>query len=107
MSVLYPATAVELRNELPAELTLVGVPTLTTGTLLTETTELSHTVVVVRWPELGAGTTVTASVQVSVSAQMANGMVLDNLAVVVADGVPPVTGGITIGMPPATLPDFR
>ena len=102
-----PATAVELRNELPAELTFVGAPTLTTGTLLTETTELSRTVVVVRWPELSTGATVTASIRVSVSTQLANGMVLDNLAVVVAEGVQPVTGGLSIGMPPTNLPDFR
>lgn len=102
-----PATAIELRNELPAELSFVSAPPLTIGALLTETTDLSRTVVVVRWPELDAGATVTASVQVSVSAQMANGMVLDNLAVVVAEGVQPVTGGLSIGMPPTNFPDFR
>lgn len=102
-----PATAVELRNELPAELGYISAPALSTGALMTETTDLSRTVVVVRWPELQAGAMVTASVQVSVSTQIADGTVLDNLAVVVADGAQPVTAGLSIGMPPTTLPDFR
>lgn len=102
-----PATGVELRNELPAELGYLSAPSLSIGELMTETTELSRTVVVARWPELEVGVTVTASVQVSVAAQMANGMVVDNLAVVVADGGQPVTAGISIGMPPTSLPDFR
>ena len=102
-----PATGIELRNELPAELSYISAPALSGGALMTETTELSRTVIVARWPELAAGAAVTASVQVSVAAQMANGMVLDNLAVVVADDVQPVTAGIGIGMPPTSLPDFR
>jgi len=101
------ATALELRNELPAELTLVGTPSIATGEFMTETTDVGRTVLVVRWPDLPAGSTVEVGVSVQVSAQMANGAVLDNLAVVIADGFPPVTVGLSIGMPPVTLPDFR
>jgi uncharacterized repeat protein (TIGR01451 family) len=101
------AAALELRNELPAELTLVSAPALTNGELMTETTDLGRTVVVARWPELQAGATVTASVQVQVAEQMSNGAVLDNLAVVVAENAQPVTAGLSIGMPPTNLPDFR
>lgn len=101
------ATGVEMRNELPAELTLVGVPTLAAGTLMTETTDIGRTVVVVRWPELQAGAAAAANVQVQVAEGMADGSVIDNLAAVVADDVQPVTAGISIGLPPVTLPDFQ
>ena len=101
------ATTLELRNELPAELTLVGIPPIAAGEFMTETTDVGRTVVVVRWPDLQAGSTVEVGVPVQVSAQMANGAVLDNLAVVIADGFQPFTAGLSIGMPPATLPDFR
>ncbi len=101
------ATAVELRNELPTEITLVNTPDLMASGLLTETTETGRTVLIFSWPEIEAGATVMANVQVQVAAEMPAGMVVDNLAVVVAEGTQPVTSGISIGMPPATLPDFR
>lgn len=101
------ATNVEVRNELPAELGFLSADPLSAGEFLTETAPISRTVVIFRWPELQAGASVSASVQVSVSAQLINGTVLDNLAVAGADNVQPVTAGITIGMPPVNLPDFR
>lgn len=101
------ATAVELRNELPAELTFVDAPSLDAGAFVTETTDLGRTVVVVRWPELQAGSTVTAHVQVRLAESIADGTVVDNLTVVVADTAQPITAGISIGMPPTSLPDFR
>lgn len=101
------ATNVELRNELPAELGFVSAAPLSAGEFLTETAPVSRTVVVFRWPELQVGAAVSASVQVSVSAQLPNGTVLDNLAVAGADNVQPVSAGISIGMPPTSLPDFR
>ena len=101
------ATNVELRNELPAELGFISAAPLSVGEFMTETVPVSRTVVVFRWPEVAVGASVSASVQVSVSAQLLNGTVLENLAVAGADGVQPVTAGISIGMPPLTLPDFR
>lgn len=101
------ATNLEVRNELPAELTFISASPLTAGEFMTETTEVGRTVLVMRWPELQAGATATADIQVQVGLQMINGSVLDNLAVATADDVQPVTAGISIGMPPATLPDFR
>ncbi len=101
------ATAVELRNELPLELIFVGMPGIAASEVMTETTDAGRTVVIFGWPEIGAGATVTANVQVQVSAEMPAGAVVDNLAVVVAEGAEPVTSGISIGVPPATLPDFR
>lgn len=101
------ATNVEVRNELPAELGFLSADPLSASAFLTETAPVSRTVVIFRWPELQAGAAVSASVQVSVSAQLINGTVLENLAVAGADNLQPVTAGISIGMPPVSLPDFR
>lgn len=101
------ATNVEVRNELPAEFGFLSASPLSAGEFLTETAPISRTVVIFRWPELQAGAAVSASVQVSVSAQLINGTVLENLAVAGADNIQPVTAGINIGMPPVNLPDFR
>jgi len=101
------ATNVEVRNELPAEFGFLSAAPVSTGDFLTETAPISRTVVIFRWPELQAGAAVSASVQVSVSSQLINGTVLENLAVAGADNVQPVTAGISIGMPPVNLPDFR
>ncbi len=101
------ATGVELRNELPVELTFVGMPGIAASQVMTEATETGRTVVIFGWPAIEAGATVTANLQVQVSAEMPAGAVVDNLAVVIAEGAAPVTSGISIGVPPATLPDFR
>jgi len=98
---------VEVRNELPAELGFLSANPVSANDFLTETVPVSRTVVIFRWPELQAGAAVSASVQVSVSSQLINGTVLENLAVAGADNVQPVTAGISIGMPPVSLPDFR
>jgi len=101
------ATAVEVRNELPVELTFVTTPGIAASGVMTEATETGRTVVIFGWPAIEAGATVTTNVQLQVSAEMLVGAVVDNLAVVTADGAQPVTSGISVGMPPATLPDFR
>ena len=101
------ATNVEVRNELPAEFGFLSADPVNASAFLTETVPVSRTVVVFRWPELQVGAAVSASVQVSVSSQLINGTVLENLAVAGADNVQPVTAGISIGMPPVNLPDFR
>ncbi len=101
------ATNVEVRNELPAEFGFLRADPVNASAFLTETVPVSRTVVVFRWPELQVGAAVSASVQVSVSSQLINGTVLENLAVAGADNVQPVTAGISIGMPPVSLPDFR
>jgi hypothetical protein len=44
---------------------------------------------------------------VQVASDLADGSVIDNLAVLSADGLSPVTEGISIGMPPLALPDFQ
>ena len=90
-----------------AEFGFLSAAPVSTGDFLTETAPISRTVVIFRWPELQAGAAVSASVQVSVSSQLINGTVWENRAGAGADNVQPVTAGISIGMPPVNLPDFR
>jgi len=97
----------ELRNELPAQLRFVAIEEASGGTTLTETTELSNTIFSINWPLLAAGDELTARVRLQVTEEIPDGGVIDNLAVIVADDVAAITGGITIGMPPTTLPEFR
>ncbi len=97
----------ELRNELPSQLRFVAIEETDGGTALTETTELSNTIFSITWPLLAAGDELTARVRLQVTEEIPDGGVIDNLAVIVADDVAAITGGITIGMPPTTLPEFR
>ncbi|MBX3011649.1 MAG: SH3 domain-containing protein [Caldilineaceae bacterium] len=101
------ATNLELRNELPAELSFVNIAGLAAGEFMTETTTAGRTVVAVRWPELAVGADLTVNLQVQVAEQLGNGMVLDNLTVTSAENAEAITTGISIGMPPVNLPDFR
>ncbi|MEZ4675435.1 MAG: SH3 domain-containing protein [Caldilineaceae bacterium] len=102
-----PAVNLELRNEFSNQLRFVAIEDAGGGTALTETTDLSNTIISVTWPEL----TIDAETEVRVRVQVANdipdGGVIDNLAVIVADNITAITAGISIGMPPTTLPDFR
>jgi hypothetical protein len=100
-------TNLELRNELSPQLRFVAIEETGGGMVLTETTALSTTIFSITWPDLAAGDEVTARVRVQVAEDLPDGSVIDNLAVIVADTVAAVTGGITIGLPPTTLPEFR
>jgi uncharacterized protein YgiM (DUF1202 family) len=100
-------TNLELRNELSTQLRFVAIEETGGGTAMTETTALSNTIFSITWPELVAGEEVTARVRVQVAEDLPDGSVIDNLAVIVADSVAAVTGGISIGLPPTTLPEFR
>lgn len=100
-------TNLELRNELPSQLHFVAIEAVDGGSAITETTELSNTVVAITWPTFDAQASYTARVRVRVADDLPDGAVIDNLAVVVADDIPAITGGISIGMPPTDLPEFR
>lgn len=97
----------ELRNELPPQLHFVAIEEADSGAAMTETTALSSTIFSITWPTLAAGDELTARVRLQVGEELPDGAVIDNLAVIVADNVAAITGGITIGMPPTTLPEFR
>ncbi|HRW07306.1 MAG TPA: SH3 domain-containing protein [Caldilineaceae bacterium] len=106
-STITDTTNLELRNELPEQLRFVAIEETDGGVALTETTELSTTAFAITWPTLDAGTAKTARVRVQVADDLPDGSVIDNLAVIIADEVAAITGGISIGMPPTDLPDFR
>lgn len=99
--------AVEIRDELPPELTFVAAEAGSEGTLSLENGTNDHDVAVLRWPQLDAGASVTATLLVQVADGLPAGSVIDNLAVAGSAAVSPYTAGVSIGMPPATLPDFQ
>ena len=99
--------AVEIRDELPPELTFVAAEAGSEGTLSLENGTDDHDVAVLRWPQLDAGASVTATILVQVADGLPAGSVIDNLAVAGSTAAPPYTAGVSIGMPPATLPDFQ
>ena len=59
------------------------------------------------WGEIAAGATVNVTVDLRVVDVVPAGDVIDNLAVVGAADVDDITAGISIGMPPKMLPDFK
>ena len=101
------ATNLELRNEFSNQLRFLAIEDAGGGTAITETTELSNTIVSVTWPELVAGGEAEVRVRVEVAEELADGSVIDNLAVAVADNIAAITAGLSVGMPPTTLPEFR
>lgn len=101
------AENIQLRNELPNTLAFVDFVEIAGGTVMTETTEAATTSFLVELPELAAGATEVIQVRVQVTDTISNGAVINNLAVVSADERDAVTAGISIGMPPQTIPDFQ
>lgn len=100
-------TNLELRNELPVQLQFVAIEEADGGVVITETTEISTTSFTIDWPTFDAATDYTVRVRVQAAEDLTDGSVIDNLAVLVADGFSAITSGITIGMPPTELPEFR
>jgi uncharacterized protein YgiM (DUF1202 family) len=91
---------VVLRSELPGPLTLVGASA-AGGTV----TQQDAPLVEITWPVLAAGGSATATVRVRVASDVPNGTTFPNLATVTGGGESAVNG-ITVGMPPALLPEF-
>jgi len=100
-------TNVELRDELPQELKFMSADVGGNGEVVPQTSAAGKYVVDVQWPELAAGDTVTATVKVQLAATIPAGAVIDNLAVAAAANTASNTAGISIGLPPADLPDFQ
>jgi uncharacterized repeat protein (TIGR01451 family) len=101
------ATNVELRNELPVELHFVEGQASSDATLAEEDLTKGRLAFIVTWPSVAPGESQTATVRIQIQADLPDGSVIDNLAVVSAEGVKPYTNGITIGMPPASPPTFQ
>ncbi len=100
-------TMVELRNELPPQFSFVAVEAAGDGEVTTENLETGPAIFAIQWPELAAGARAEVQVRIRIAADLPDGTVIDNLAVVTAQDLAAVTSGISIGMPPTTLPEFR
>ena len=59
------------------------------------------------WPVVPANGQVTATVTVQVATNVADGALIDNLAVVKTSLGSEALAGITLAMPPVALPQFR
>jgi len=101
------ALAVELRDEFAPELEVLASDGDSAGVVEQEFTRQGATILTAQWPELAPGAVVTLRVTLQIADEVADGAVIDNLAVVDAANATAVTAGLTIGMPPTTLPDFR
>ena len=101
------AQNVELRNEVPAQLRFIAAEVPTGATLAEEETAPDQLAFVVTWPTLAPGASSTVTVRLQIDADLPDGAVVDDLAVVSANGVEPYTAGVSIGMPPTALPDFQ
>ncbi len=97
-----PLTDVVLRSELPGPLTLVAVAAADGGA----TQEEGSATVVVTWPSVPAGESVSATLRVRVAEDVPNGTTFANLASVTAGSGATADSGITIGMPPKLLVEF-
>ncbi len=99
------AVNVQLRDELPKSLILVG-SSVNGGKATVEKSGTGATILLLSWPSLAAGAKIEATVRVKIAANTPNGAVIDNLAVAWADNAAIYTAGISLGMPPALLPTF-
>ncbi len=100
-------TNLELRDELPTELKFVAATPGSDGKVVPQSNVAGKHVLDVQWPELAPGAVVTATVQLEMSADLPDGSVIDNLAVAVGENIESNTAGVSLGLPPATLPDFQ
>ena len=100
-----PARNVQLRNELDPNLTFINFAVSGSGALVQEAGSTS--IFNVMWEELMPGDEVTASVTVEVAENLPKGSVVDNIAIALADNAETISGGVSIGMPPSLLPDFK
>jgi hypothetical protein len=90
-----------LSSELPGPFTLVNATTGAGGEL-----EQQNSNITVTWATVPAGQSVTATLRVRVAADVPNGTTFANLATVTTGSGETASSGITIGMPPALLPEF-
>lgn len=101
------APQVELRDEFPAELHFIEARAANNAEVVEEELDEGRLALIITWPEVAGGTSVAATVRVRIVDEVADGAVIDNLAVISAAGGTPATSGISIGMPPAALPTFQ
>ncbi|MEZ4661011.1 MAG: SH3 domain-containing protein [Caldilineaceae bacterium] len=98
---------VSFGTELASTLVFVSAAASGDGAASNSAAASGGTLVDATWAELAAGATANVTITLRVADTVVNGDVIDNLAVVGADGVDDITAGLSIGMPPTTLPDFK
>jgi uncharacterized repeat protein (TIGR01451 family) len=101
------ATQVEVRDELARDLLLAGGAASEGGRLDRSRAANGNIVFTLRWPELEPGAAVTATVGITLSAELTGGTVIDTIVAASAANAEAETTGVSIGLPPVALPDFR
>lgn len=101
------AVNAELSFETPAGLSFVGVSAEDGGEATALDTDGGNTLIVVTWPELAAGSATTAKITLMVAPSLENGAVIDGAAAALADNAEATSVAISLGMPPASPPDFQ
>ena len=100
-------TGVQLRYDLPTELAVVKTATSGEGKVNVSGARQGGPVVAVDWPTVPANGQLTATVTVQIATTVADGALIDNLAVVNTSQGIEALAGITLAMPPTALPQFR
>ena len=101
------ATSVGLSDQLPVEFELVKASATGNGQVSEQTTPAGATLILVRWESIPANGSVKAIISVQVSEDVEDGQVFDNLAAVRGSNAAYTTAALSVGMPPASLPDFQ
>lgn len=101
------AVNAELSFEVPAGLGFVGASAEDGGEVTAQDTDTGATLIVVTWPELAAGGATTVKLALAVDATLADGAVIDGAAAALADNAEATSVAISVGMPPASPPDFQ
>ncbi|MBV7330517.1 SH3 domain-containing protein [Chloroflexi bacterium TSY] len=100
-------TDIALRNDFPLALNFVSAEVNGEGEILRSPLQNEEIILEIVWPSLEANTEVTVPVVLEISSDLADGAIVDNLAVLDAKDTKSYTAGISIGMPPTRPPDFR
>lgn len=102
-----PVLNVEVSDQLPPELELVSVAATAGGTVSQRTGDTDSSLVVTEWASIPAGGSARVVLTVRVADSLTDGAVFDNLAGAQGSNTGYASAGVTIGMPPALLPDFQ
>lgn len=100
-------TGVQLRNDLPDELAVLKEQIGNQGKVVYSGVRQRGPVITIDWPTVPANGQVSATVTVQIAKDVADGALIDNLAVVKTSQGAEALAGITLAMPPVALPQFR
>ena len=101
------AVNAEVSFEVPAALDFVGASAEDGGEVTALETDAGAALIVVTWPELAAGGATTVKLTLTVDATLADGAVIDGAAAALADNAAATSVAVSLGMPPASPPDFQ